>query len=222
MVRYLAWRLMFEVCNLRRLLGHGPERVQYLAFGANLSDDIMRERKITPFDARPFTLRNFGLRFNHPAPWRGCGYASAEPSDGENLYGVLYTLSGRDAARMDFYEVVPIVRRYRRTWVEQDGDIIFFYQTNRSTPDLKPTDEYLGYIVDGLRTHPEVDADTIDDISAVGTSAPGKLVESYLWEQPADRAAWLRAVVSAYQRLSLVVFLFAIYRFSLTAPFIRH
>lgn len=222
MVRYLTWRILFELHNLRRLLGHGPERVQYLAFGANLSDDILRERKITPFDSRPFTLRDFGLRFNHPAPWRGCGYASAEPAAGENLHGYLYTLSGRDAARMDFYEVVPVVRRYRRTWVEQDGETVFFYQTNRSTAGLKPTGQYLGYIVDGLRAHPDVDAGTLTNISAIGTGEPGELVESYLWEQPPGRAEWLRRLIGGYQRAALVVFLHGIYRFSLTAPLIRH
>ena len=113
MIRYLFWRLSFEACNVRRLFGHGTGRVQYLAFGANLSDTILRERKISPFEVKPFTLRNYGLRFDHPAPWVGCSYASAEPAPGENLYGYLYTLSERDAARMDYYEVVPIVRRYR-------------------------------------------------------------------------------------------------------------
>lgn len=222
MGRYLVWRILFEVCNLRRLFGHGSQRVQYLAFGANLSDDILRERKITPFAMRPFTLRDFGLRFDHPAPWVGCGYASAEPAPGENLYGYLYTLSGRDAARMDFYEVVPVVRRYRRTWVEQDGEILYFYQTNRSTADLKPTEQYLGYIVEGLRIHPEVDTVALAEISAVGTGEPGKLVSSYLWEQPQDRPRWRRRLVDSYQRLALVMFLHGIYRFSLTAPFIRH
>ena len=222
MLRYLLWRLSFEACNIRRLFGHGEDRVQYLAFGANLSDAILDERKISPFAAKPFTLRDFGLRFDHPAPWVGCGYASAEPAPGENLYGYLYTLSERDAARMDYYEVVPIVRRYRRTWVEQDGERIYFYQTNRSTPDLKPTEQYLGYIVDGLRTHPNVDAETLQRIAAIETGEPGKYVPSYLWEQPVGRARWLQSMINAYQRLTLIIFLHGIYRYSLTALFIRH
>ena len=222
MLRYLLWRLSFETCNIRRLFGHGSGRVQYLAFGANLSDTILRERKITPFAAKPFSLRDHGLRFDHPAPWVGCGYASAEPAPGETLYGYLYTLSERDAARMDHYEVVPHVRRYRRTWVEQDGETIYYYQTNRSTPDLNPTEQYLGYIVDALRTHPEVDAETLDRVSATETSEPGKYVPSYLWKQPEDRAGWLKSLINAYQIATLIVFLHGIYRFSLTAPFIRH
>lgn len=222
MLRYLLWRLSFEACNLRRLFGHGSGRVQYLAFGANLSDEILHERKITPFAAKPFTLRNYGLRFDHPAPWVDCGYASAEPAPGENLYGYLYTLSERDAARMDYYEVVPHIKRYRRTWVEQDGENLFYYQTNRSTPNLHPTPQYLGYIVEAHQAHPDVDAQTLARVSPIQTCEPGKYVPCYLWKQPEDRTPWLKSLINAYQIVTLFVFLHVIYRFSLTAPFIRH
>ena len=222
MLRYLVWRLLFEACNIRRLFGHGNETVQYLAFGANLSDTIMRARRIAPLAMRHFTLRDHGLRFDHPAPWAGCGYASAEYAPGESLHGFLYTLSARDAARMDFYEVVPVVKRYRRTWVEQDGETIYFYQTNRSTPDLKPTAEYLGYILNGLETHPDASDEYRDAMAAIETAEPGIMVSSYLWEQPKNRRGWMLAAVAIYQKVALVVFLKVIYRYSLTAPLIRH
>ena len=221
MLRYLLWRLRFEACNVRRLFGHGSERLQYLAFGANLSDDILRERRITPLEARPFTLRDYGLRFDHPAPWAGCGFASAEPAQGETLYGYLYTLSGRDAARMDYYEVVPVLGRYRRTVVTQDGEEIFFYQTNRSTPGLKPTDEYLGFIVEGLKTHPGVDADYLAEISAIGTAEPGALVASYHADRPGPRDRWPERAADAWHRLGLRIFIGFLYRFSPTAVLIR-
>jgi hypothetical protein len=222
MIRYLLWRLQFEVCNVKRLCGHGSQQVQYLAFGANLSDAILKERRITPLAARHFTLRDYGLRFDHPAPWRGCGYASAEPAAGESLHGFLYLLSGRDAARMDYYEVVPVLRRYRRTVVEQNGVELYFYQTNRSTPDLKPTSEYLGYIVNGLESHPDASPEYRNAIASIETRKPGKLVSSYMREQPENRSRWRRLVADSYQQLSLRIFLKFIYRFSLTDHFIRH
>ena len=221
MLRYLLWRLRFEACNIRRLLGPGSRRVEYLAFGANLSDAILRERRIQPLAARPFTLRDYGLRFDHPAPWSECGYASAEPAPGETLHGYLYTLWERDAARMDFYEVVPVLRRYRRTEVEQDGVSLYFYQTNRSTPDLKPTAEYLGYIVTGLETHPDVDPAYLDELRAIEPGIPGNFVASYHFVRSQQLPDWLGGMVDAWQRLSLRVFLGFIYRFSLTDPFIR-
>lgn len=221
MFRFLLWWLRFEACNFRRLFGHGTERIHYLAFGANLSDAILRERRITPFSSRPFTLRNHALRFDHPAPWCGCGYASAEPAPGESLHGFLYTLSGRDAARMDYYEVVPVLNRYRRTVVEQDGVVLYFYQTNRSTPDLKPTDEYLGFIVDGLENHPQVNPDYLAAIAAIETAQPSEMVATYSAARPDPRTGWQQYTVDAYHRLSLSLFIGLLYRFSLTSPFIK-
>mgnify|MGYP001825084368 CR=1 FL=1 len=221
MLRYIVWRLLFEICNIRRLFGHGNQRVQYLAFGANLSESIMNERRIRPFAMKPFTLRDHGLRFNHPSPWIGCGYASAEPAVGEAVHGFLYTLSERDAARMDFYEAVPVINRYRRTWVEQDGERVYFYQTNRSTPNLKPTEEYLGYIVNGLASHPDASDEYRASMASTATGEPGRFVSSYLWNQPEDRGGWRRDLVDLYQRVVLFIFLKLLYRYSLTAVFIR-
>jgi len=221
MIRYLVWRLLFEACNIIRLFGHGHDRVYYLAFGANLSGQILRQRRIRPFAAEPFTLRDHALRFDHPAPWAGCAFASAEPAVGESLHGFLYALSGRDAARMDFYEVVPILNRYRRTYVEQDGLRLFFYQTNRSTPDLRPTDEYLEFIIEGLQSHPGASDEYRSMIASIETAERGKLVASYVWHQPENRAPWLRKISDGYQKFLVMIFLSVIYKFSLTAFLIR-
>jgi hypothetical protein len=182
---------------------------------------VLKQRRITPFAVKPFTLRDYGLRFDHPAPWVGCGYASAEQAPGESVHGFLYTLSGRDAARMDFYEVVPIVNRYRRTVVEQDGEALYYYQTNRSTPDLKPTTEYLGFITEGLKSHPDASTEYRHAMASIATREPGKFVSSYLWHQPENRTPWLRYMIDSYQQLALRIFLLVLYKYSLTARFIR-
>ncbi len=220
MLRFLAWRLLFEICNLKRLFGHGPDRVLYFAFGANLSPVVLKQRRITLLAVKPFTLSNYGLRFDHPAPWENCAYASAEYAPGESLHGFLYTLSGRDAARMDFYESVPMLRRYRRTVVEQDGVTLYYYQTNRSTANLKPTAEYLDYIVDGLKTHPGVSPEYRKQLAAIETAEPGNLVTSFLSEQATRRTAQ-PTLIDGYKRITLNIFLTVISRISLTEWFIR-
>jgi hypothetical protein len=222
MIRCIVWRLLFEVCNIKRFFGHGSERVQYLAFGANLSEIVLKRRRITPFASEHFTLRDYGLRFDHPSRWVGCGYASAEPAPGESLHGYLYTLSARDAARMDFYEVVPVLNRYRRTFVEQDGVKLYFYQTNYSTPDLSPSTEYLGYIIEGLNSHPDVEVEYGEAIAATETVEPGKFVLSYLWPQPKNRSGWLSHAGEFYQNFVFKIFLEFLYKYSLTVHFIRH
>ena len=215
--RFLAWRLGFEWANLQRCFGHGPKRVRYLGFGANLADSILRERRITPLDAETFTLQDHGLRFDHPSPWENCSYASAEHAPGEKLHGTLYTLSGRDAARMDYYESVPCLRRYRRTWAEQDGTQLYYYQTNRSTCGLLPTDEYLGYIVTGLASHPDVDAEYRQWINHHPTASPGRLVTCY----PSPHQSGRSRIADAYRRFTLKLFLNVIRRVSLTEWMIR-
>ena len=220
MLRFIVWRLLFEVTNVRRWFGPGPGRVQYFAFGANLCPAIMRERRIMPLAARYFTLEGHAMRFDHPSPWQGCGYASAAPAEGEAVHGVLYTLSERDATRMDFYEMVPVVGRYRRTWVEQGGDRLYFYQTNRSTPQLKPTAQYLGYIVDGLAAHPAVDDCRLEELAAIETGLPGDYVATYLGERPAFPPRWLHVLYLAYRRAEIRVFIGLVYRASLTEHFI--
>ena len=222
MIRYIIWRVLFEAYNVARLFGHGPIQVRYLAFGANLSDTVLKSRRITPFEVKPFTLRDYGLRFDHPAPWVGCAFASAEFAPGESLYGFLYTLSGRDAARMDFYEGVPVVKRYRRTFVEQDEERLYFYQTNHSTPNLKPSVEYLGYIVEGLESHPDASSKYCQAMAATATVKPDRLRRSYLWKQPENRSPWLSYPIGLYQKFVLVVFLNILYKYSLTDYFIRH
>ncbi len=222
MLRFVAWRLLFEISNVKRIFGQGSGQVQYLAFGANLSDTVLKERQITPVATTHFTLRDYGLRFDHPSPWLGSGFASAEPAPGESLYGYLYTLSDRDAVRMDFFEVVPILNRYRRSYVEQDGVSLYFYQTCRSTPNLKPTDEYLGFITAGLEAHPEASSAYCKLLSAMETAEPGGLTKSYLWQQPESRAAWLHSLIGWYQQITLKIFLITLYKRSLTSRFIRH
>ena len=221
MLRYIAWRLLFEICNIRRCFGHGSGRVRYFAFGANLSSTVMRERRIEPFSAEYFTLEGHALNFDHPSPWRGCGYASAAPLAGGAVQGVLYTLSERDAARMDFYEVVPVLGRYRRTWVEQGGERLYYYQTMRPTAGLKPTSEYLGYILDGLASHPGVDAPGLKRIAVIETGRPGEFVVDYRGELPAYGPHWMYRLHSAYRKLEMRIFLNLVYRLSLTEHLIR-
>ena len=221
MIRCIFWRLLFEICNIKRLFGGGSQSVQYLAFGANLSDAVLKQRRIIPLATKPFTLRNYGLRFDHPSRWVDCGYASAEQAPGESLHGFLYTLSVRDAARMDFYECASVLNRYRRTFVDQDGESLYFYQTNLSTPDLNPSTEYLGYITEGLKLHPGASTEYRNAIAATPTVEQGSLVRSYLWKQPENRSPWLRRASESYQLFVQTVFLMLLYDHSLTVHFIR-
>jgi hypothetical protein len=112
---------------------------------------------------------------------------------------------------------VPILATPCSKW---SGSI--FYQANRSTPNLKPSVEYLGYIVDGLESHPDANSEYCKALAATATGESDRLTMSYLWEQPENRSPWLRHTIGLYQKFVLVVFLNILYKRSLTVYFIRH
>ena len=87
--------------------------------------------------------------------------------------------------------------------------------------DLKPTEEYLGYIVKGLDAHPDASAQYRDAMAATETCVPGRYVSTYFREHGHNQAGWAQALIDSYQRLALVIFLNVIYRYSLTALLIR-
>jgi hypothetical protein len=58
-------------------------------------------------------------------------------------------------------------------------------------------------------------------MASTETGEPDKFVSSYLWNQPEDRGGWRRELVDLYQRVVLFIFLKLLYRYSLTAVFIR-
>ncbi len=99
---------------------------------------------------------------------------------------------------------------------------LYFYQTNHSTANLKPSSEYLEHIAKGLEDHSHASAEYCQAIAATPTSEPDRLVRSYLWKQPENRAAWLSESIEAYQRTVLRFHLMFLYRHSLTAHFIRY
>ncbi|MGE0172459.1 MAG: DUF6421 family protein [Oligoflexales bacterium] len=147
----LMWRLFFEALNLvRAVLGPGHPRVLYFAFGANLDPKVLAKRKIKIFSAREFELRDFALRFSHQGLYRGMGFASIEASPGTVTYGLLYEISRLDALRLDLYEGVWFINRYRRVRQHQDGINLYFYQSRSPRVGLKPTDDYLSKMLRGF------------------------------------------------------------------------
>jgi hypothetical protein len=156
MWRVALWRLGLEWWNfVAWLMQIAPfvrfERwnrpVDYFAFGANLDPQVLTRRRMRVRSETEILLRDHALHFNQPGPLEGFGFASVEAAPGCLAYGKLLTLSRIDAIRMDYYEVLPHLRRHRRVWAEQDGRRFFFYQATYSQDGLLPTREYLDKIL---------------------------------------------------------------------------
>ena len=157
MLRILLWKIGFEWANLLRILRpESHRRTYYFAFGANLSADVLKRRRIQVFESSNFILEDSALAFSQRGFYQDHGYASADPAPGEVVYGRMYQITERDARRMDYYEGVPVLNAHKKVSAGDGRLNFFFYRTRIIRRGLKPTREYLDYILTAYRGMPEV------------------------------------------------------------------
>ncbi|MGB5706517.1 MAG: gamma-glutamylcyclotransferase family protein [Arenicellales bacterium] len=166
MLRVLLWKLGSEWAHLLRALSPRPgNKVFYFAFGANLSPDVLAQRRFKVFDAFDYQLENAILRFTQPGFYRNHGYASPDSVDGEIVYGRIYQILARDAVRMDYFEGVPFLRAHDKIYQQTKQFEFFFYRATRVIAGLKPTREYLDYLLDAYRQMPGIPQEHIDALA---------------------------------------------------------
>ena len=152
MLRIILWKIGFEWAHLRRILWPASARkVYYFAFGANLSPQVLEQRRIRIFESFDYALADAGLRFSQAGFYREHGYASADAAPGERVYGKMYRILERDALRMDYFEGVPWLEAHEKLFHSDQGVDFFFYRALNPETGLKPTREYLDYLVDAYR-----------------------------------------------------------------------
>ena len=152
MLRILLWKIGFEWANLMRLLRPQSERrIYYFAFGANLSPDVLNQRRMTIYETVDYILEDADLRFTQPGFYKDHAYASADAAVGEKVYGKLYLIKQSDAKRMDYFEGEPYLRVHDKVFVEHDGAPFYYYRAVSPVEGLRPTQEYLDYITTAYR-----------------------------------------------------------------------
>ncbi|MCP4429602.1 MAG: hypothetical protein GY806_01360 [Gammaproteobacteria bacterium] len=166
MYRIVLWKAGFELAHLKRLLWPCADRkIYYFAFGANLSLDVLEQRRISVFESFDYVLQNAALRFSQPGFYRDHGYASADIDDNEAVYGKMYLILQRDAIRMDYFEGVPYLDAHEKVLHRDDNIEFYYYRTTRIFDKLKPTREYLDYLLYAYRKMPDVPRDYIDSMA---------------------------------------------------------
>lgn len=167
MLRIFLWKVGFEWAQLKRILWPRPQRrIYYFAFGANLSSRVLEQRRIRVYEAFDYVLDNAALRFSLLGFYKDHGYASADAAAGESVYGRMYLMLESDALRMDYYEGVPFLGVHEKVFDDHDGSTFFYYRAIRQLEGLKPTREYLDYLLDAYREHREVPQDYLDRMAA--------------------------------------------------------
>jgi 2-hydroxychromene-2-carboxylate isomerase len=131
-----------------------PEPVWYFAYGSNMSrGTFVERRRMRPLATRWGWLDGYRLCFDLPiGPGeRGCASVTAAP--GSRVAGVLYRIEHADAERLDRTEL-----GYRRIPVEVAADggeriAAFTYQSAVPTIGRRPSQRYLGLLLEGARTN---------------------------------------------------------------------
>ena len=167
MLRAILWILGSEWANLMRVLWPRYDRkVHYFTFGANLDESVLAQRRIKVFSAFDHVLEDASLQFSQPGFYDQHGYASADPSDGSVVYGKIYLILERDARRMDYFEGEPFLRVHEKVFRQVDGIHFYYYRTTRIIDGLKPTREYLDYLLNAYATMDIVPQAYIERIKA--------------------------------------------------------
>lgn len=148
MLKAILWYLGSEWANLVRIFSPGLDnKVYYFAFGANLDDSVLEERKIRVFDSFDHALADASLEFTQPGFYHQHGYASADHCPGGTVYGRVYLILATDAKRMDYFEGEAVLKVHEKAYAETNGITFYYYRTTRIIEDLKPTQEYLNYLL---------------------------------------------------------------------------
>ena len=119
------------------------------------------------FENFDYALEDTALRFSQPGFYRDHGYASADPERGSVVYGRIYLILESDARRMDYFEGVPFLDAHEKVFGEVGGKPFFYYRTTRVADGLKPTREYLDFIVDAYREMPAVPQAVLRRLQAI-------------------------------------------------------
>jgi hypothetical protein len=125
--------------------------VYYFAFGANLSPDILRLRRIGVYETFDHVLEDTVLNFSQRGFYKNHGFASADASVGDCVYGKMYLIRQSDAKRMDYFEGVPFLKAHAKIVQQVQGKPFYFYRSRTPLNDLKPTQQYLNYLTHAYR-----------------------------------------------------------------------
>ena len=151
---------------MRVLWPRYDSKVHYFTFGANLDESVLVQRRIKVFAAFDHVLENAVLQFSQPGFYDQHGYASADPSEDSVVYGKIYLILERDARRMDYFEGEPFLRVHEKVFRQADGTRFYYYRTTRIVDGLKPTREYLDYLLNAYATMDIVPQAYIERIKA--------------------------------------------------------
>jgi len=122
--------------------------MEYFAYGSNMNREQMKERCPDSVLIGKAVLSNYKIAFTIFSKKRNCGCADIIPSDGDEVWGLLYKISPEDLKKLDREEGHP--KHYKRfqVFVTNEHGKDYFVETYEVAAKegefLKPSKHYLG------------------------------------------------------------------------------
>jgi cation transport regulator ChaC len=132
--------------------------IWYFAYGSNMATSIFLERRrMRPLQNRWGWLEGYRLCFNLPVGPGERGVANLQPDPAGRTCGVLHLLEPDEFDRLDRTEGVP-GGLYRRIAVDVFAEgkerlAAFTYQSSFASEGRKPSQRYIGLLLEGARQH---------------------------------------------------------------------
>lgn len=226
MFKIIAWRLGFSFWNLvatfakktsLSLFQRYRKPVAYFAFGANLDPGVLEQRDVKAFSCAEFCLEDYDLVFQDPGPHEGAGFATIIPRPGKSVFGKIYTITAIDAIRLDYYEVLPFIRRHKRVTVFQSQERFYYYQSTIRREGLRPTEDYLYKIIRGTKTCDTVPREYLETLVNYETVKTPKFSENmnFIVQDYDCRPRFLYRVRKKYDRFCVQLFMQYFYPYNI-------
>ena len=141
---------------LRNKFQDSPQLTEfYFGFGANLSDEGFKKRKMFVEEIGNGILRGYQLKFTLPNEYLGMGYAGIHKATGHDVYGVLYRMDKHSLKLLDTLEWAGF-GAYERKQIEvelENGDKInaWCYFVKSPRYHLLPSKQYLQKVIESAQ-----------------------------------------------------------------------
>lgn len=156
-----SWTLSRWYYRLHKLelAGRPSDSVWYFAYGSNMHDSVFLERRgMRPLEWRVGHIKGYRLRFNldgRPLGKAAPANVSIDPT--QDVWGVLYRITGREMLRLNSSEGIPGTR-YRPILLaaeDTDGQTVnaITYIAEGNEKDGRPSLRYITLLRDGARSH---------------------------------------------------------------------
>lgn len=123
--------------------------VFYYAYGSNMSEQRMLDRKIRFFSRKFGILKDYRLVFNKISKSNNnISFANIVESIGDFVEGVIYEINEYDIKKLDKFEGYPLHYTRKNVIIDNISCVVYIAQNEWIKEGVYPTKEYINYLLE--------------------------------------------------------------------------